>query len=102
MGAYSKGGLFKGGLFKGRLLQREAYSKGGLLKGRVIQREAYSKGGLFKGRLIRGGFKIFLIAGHIPVEIFLLVNYFFDATHTSSRQFFVTLWLLSFSSSIKH
>ena len=97
MGAYSKGDLFKG-----RLLQREAYSKGGLLKGRLIQREAYSKGGLFRGRLIRGGFKIFLIADHIAVEIFSLVNYFFDATHTSSRQFFVNLWLLSFSSSIKH
>ena len=39
--------------------------------------EAYSKGGL-----LEGGLKIFLVVGHIPVEIFLLINYFFDATHT--------------------
>ena len=47
-----------------------------------------------------GGFKIFLAVGHIPVEIFLLVNYFFEATHTSNkmflraRQIFVNQWLL--------
>ena len=51
---------------------------------------AYSKRGL-----IRGDLKIFLVVGHIPAEIFLLVNYFFDATHTSNwiflegRQLFV-------------
>ena len=39
---------------------------------------AYSKGGL----------KIFLVVGHIPVEISLLVNYFFDAAHASNRAFF--------------
>ena len=32
--------------------------------------------------------KIFLVVDHIPVEIFLLVEYFFDATHTSNRIFF--------------
>ena len=34
-----------------------------------------------------GGFKIFLIVGHISVEILLIVNYFFDATHTSNTIF---------------
>ena len=29
----------------------------------------------------KGGFKIFLVVSHIPVEISLLVNYFFDARH---------------------
>ena len=33
-------------------------------------------------------FKIFLVVSHILVEIFLLVNYFFDATHASNRMFF--------------
>ena len=33
--------------------------------------------------------KTFLLVGHIPVQMFLLVNYFFDAaTHTSNRMFF--------------
>ena len=45
---------------------------------------AYSKGGLFKGGLI-----IFLVVGQIPVETFLLISYVFDATHTSSRIFFM-------------
>ena len=51
---------------------------------------------------------IFLVVDHIPVEIFLLVNYFFDAAHTSNkiflkdRQIFVTKWLLFLFSSIKH
>ena len=31
---------------------------------------------------------MFLVAGHIPVELFLLINSFFDATHTSNRIFF--------------
>ena len=30
---------------------------------------------------------IFLVVGHIPVETFPLVNYFFDATHTSKGFF---------------
>ena len=41
---------------------------------------AYSKRAYLSGA--------FLVVGHIPVEIFLLVNYFFDATHTSNRIFF--------------
>ena len=49
---------------------------------------AYSKGGLkiFLG----GGFNIFLVVGHILVEIFLLVNvnYLLDALHTGNRIFF--------------
>ena len=36
----------------------------------------------------KGILKIFLVVGHIPVEIFLLVNYVFDTTHTSNRIFF--------------
>ena len=40
-------------------------------------------GYLFFGYL--GALKIFVVAGHIPVEIFLLINCFFDATHTSNR-----------------
>ena len=43
---------------------------------------AYSKGGLFEGAS-----KSLLAICHIPVEIFLPVNYFFDATHTSNRIF---------------
>ena len=30
---------------------------------------------------------MFLVVGHIPVEVFLLVNYFICATHTSNRMF---------------
>ena len=29
-----------------------------------------------------------LVVGHIPIEIFLLVNYFFDVTHKSNRMSF--------------
>ena len=32
--------------------------------------------------------KIFLVVSHDPVDIFLLINYFFDATHTSNRMLF--------------
>ena len=28
---------------------------------------------------------MFLVVGHIPVEIFLLTDYVFDATHTGNR-----------------
>ena len=52
----------------------------GLFKGGFIQGGVYSKGGLFKGDL-----KSLLVVGHIPVEIFLLITYFFDATHTRNR-----------------
>ena len=43
--------------------------------------EAYSRG---RG-LLDEGFKIFLVVGPIPVEIFLIMNYFFDARHASNR-----------------
>ena len=48
---------------------------------------AYTKGGLFGG----GGvaWKLFLVVGHIPVEIFLLMNHFFDSAHASNRVFFM-------------
>ena len=38
---------------------------------------------LFKGggAFLRGVLKVFLVASHLPVEIFLLVDYFFDAVH---------------------
>ena len=50
-------------------------------------------GSLFKGDFLIGGLfegaqKMFLVVGHITVEIFLLINNFFDATHTSNRIFF--------------
>ena len=32
-----------------------------------------------------GDHTLFLVAGHILLEIFLLINYFFDATQTSNR-----------------
>ena len=35
-----------------------------------------------------GGLKTFFVVGHIPVDILLLVNYFFDARHTRNRIFF--------------
>ena len=35
-----------------------------------------------------GALKIFLVVGHIPVEIFPLTGYIFNATHTSNRMFF--------------
>ena len=35
-----------------------------------------------------GALKVFLVVVHIPVEIVLLINYFFDATHTGNRVFF--------------
>ena len=37
------------------------------------------------GTYSRGALKIFLVVGHIPVEIFLLANYFRDVEHTSNR-----------------
>ena len=40
------------------------------------------------GAYTKGGLKIFLEAGHIPVEICLLVRYLLDAAHTSNRMFF--------------
>ena len=47
-------------------------------------RGAYSRG---EGRIL-GGLNIFLVVGHMSVEICLLVSYFFDSTHTSSTIFF--------------
>ena len=35
-----------------------------------------------------GAYKVFFVVGHTPVEMFLLVNYFIHATHTSNRMFF--------------
>ena len=32
--------------------------------------------------------KIFFVVGHIPIDIFLQVNYFFDAARTSNTKFF--------------
>ena len=43
---------------------------------------AYSKGTLFEG-----GYEKFPFSGHIPVEVVLLTNYLFDATHASNRIF---------------
>ena len=41
------------------------------------------------GACLRGGLKkIILVVGHIPVEIFLLVDCFFNATYRSNRMFF--------------
>ena len=40
------------------------------------------------GAYSKGGLKLFQIVGHIPVESFLLINYFFDGTHTSNRKFY--------------
>ena len=40
-------------------------------------------GGLFEG----GTWKVFLVIGHMPVKIFLLISYFFFTTHTSNRLF---------------
>ena len=37
------------------------------------------------GPCSKGALKIFLVVGHIKIEIFLLLNYFFDSTHKSNR-----------------
>ena len=43
----------------------------------------------FMGGLSEGGtLKVFLVVGRIPVEVFLLTNCSFDATHASIRIFF--------------
>ena len=48
----------------------------------------FCMGAYLKWDLVRGGaLKIFFVVGHVPDEIFLLVNHFFDATHTSNRIF---------------
>ena len=39
-----------------------------------------------KRGLIQGAYN-FLVVGHIPIKVFLLVNCFFDAAHTSIRKF---------------
>ena len=35
----------------------------------------------------KGVLKCLLVVGLIPVQIFLLIDYFFDASHTSNRVF---------------
>ena len=47
-------------------------------------------GGLFVGgRLFRWEvLNVFIVVGHISVEICLLINYFFDSTLTSNKVFF--------------
>ena len=39
------------------------------------------------GAYSKGGSKIFLVVGHVPVQSFLLATYFFAAAHTSNRMF---------------
>ena len=55
-----------------------AYIIFGLLHGGFFE-----EGGLFEGSL-----KIILVVCLTPVEIFLLIDCFFDAIHTSNRVFF--------------
>ena len=44
--------------------------------------------GKFEGGLFDGSYKkFFLVVRHIPVDIFLLVNCFYDATRTSNKTF---------------
>ena len=50
----------------------------GHLHGGLLER------GLIKERLE----KFFLVIGEVPVEIFVVINYFFDASLTSNRMFF--------------
>ena len=45
-------------------------------------------GAYWKGDYSSGGLNIFVVVGQIPVEIFLLINYFFDGTPTSNRMSF--------------
>ena len=63
--------------------------------------------GFLHGAFSRRAYNIFLVVGHTFVEIFLLINYFFDVMHTSNRMFLTGKFLLindSFfiPSSIKH
>ena len=53
---------------------------------RVNSLGAYLFFGCLHGGLFEGGeaLKVSLVAGDIPVEIFLLVSCFLDATHSSS------------------
>ena len=51
-----------------------AYSFSRFLHGCLCEGRAYS----------RGAGILFLVVGHIPVEIFLLVNYFIDALNASN------------------
>ena len=44
--------------------------------------------GFFIETYSKGGLNIFLVVGHIPVEIFLLANYFLDFTYASNGIFF--------------
>ena len=58
---------------------------------RISSLGAYMFSRILHGRLFEeGGLKIFLVVGHIPAEIFLLINYILDATHTSNAMFLRT------------
>ena len=48
----------------------------------------FAWGAYSKGRLIQGGLKFLLAVDQIPVEIFQLINSFFDAALTSNTVFF--------------
>ena len=43
--------------------------------------------GLFEGGLCDGGLKIFLVIGHIPVEVFLPIRYFLILQMQPIRRF---------------
>ena len=46
----------------------------------VLHRDIFERGLIRKGAL-----EVFLVVGHCPVEIFPLMNYFFDSTNTSNK-----------------
>ena len=48
------------------------------------------------GGLFAGGFRIYLVISHTPVEIYLLINYVLYATDTSNRKFLKILPAFSF------
>ena len=54
---------------------------------RISPLGAYLLSGFLHGGLFEGGIKIFPAVGHIPVEIILQINYFFDAAYRSNRMF---------------
>ena len=48
----------------------------------------FCMGHIRRRRIRERALKFFLVVGHIPVAIFLQVNYFFNATHTSNGMLF--------------
>ena len=46
---------------------------------------AYLSFGFLHRGVFEGGLKILLAIGHIPLEICLLVNFFFNATHQTAK-----------------